>query len=179
MQRVRVTIRHNPNDSADDLRLAARLRRDLWGRSLLDIDPDKPRTNTHRDQQRNAYFEFVTDRLPEVERVVNESGYAQRTKVEVIQQGGGSECVNCGNIAPDLITVCPTCAFRDIDPCPYCGQEVARLAYVSLGGDVFRCPVCHRRVRFRFNDPVFDASGRYNPPLVRVTPTEAPVGHDV
>lgn len=179
MQRVRVTIQHDPNDAAGDLRWAARVRRDLWAHALVEIDPDSPRHATHRDPARNAYFEFATDRLPEVERVLREGGYADRTKVEVLQQGSGTECVRCGTISPEATTLCPTCGFRDIDPCPYCGNEVARLAYLALGGDLFRCPVCHRRVRFRFNEPVFDAGGHYNPPLVRVTPTEAPVGHDV
>ena len=40
MKRVRVTVRHNPKDPADDLRWAARLRRDLWAHSPVEIDPD-------------------------------------------------------------------------------------------------------------------------------------------
>ena len=179
MQRVRVTVRHNPNDPADDLRWTARVRRDLWAHSPVEIDPDSPAHATHRDAAWNAYFEFATDQLPEVERVLREYGYGERTKVEVVQDAAGTECVNCGNISPQLVTVCPTCSLRDIDPCPYCNNEVARLAYIPVAGDLFKCPVCHRRVRFQFNDPLFDTSGHCNQPLVQVSPAEAPAPHEV
>lgn len=179
MQRVRVIVQHNPKDPAADLRWAARVRRDLWAHSPVEIDPDSPTHGTHRDADHNAYFEFATDRLSEVRRVLQEYGHADRTKVEVVQDTAGTECPNCGNLSPQLVTVCPTCLFRDIDPCPYCNNEVARLAYAPVAGDVFKCPMCHRRVRFRFNDPLFDANGHYNQPLVRVSPAEAPVEHDV
>jgi hypothetical protein len=179
MQRVRVIVKHNPRDPADDLRWAARVRRDLWAHSPVEIDPDSPAHGTRRDADRNAYFEFATDRTPEVRRVLQEHGYADRARVEVIQEGAGTECVNCGNISPELVTVCPTCSFRDIDPCPYCDAEVARLAYAPVAGDLFQCLVCHRRVRFQFNDPLLDESGHYNQPLVRVSPAEALGNHEV
>jgi hypothetical protein len=179
MQRVRITIRHNPADPADDLRWAARARRDLWAHSPVEVNPDSPRHGTHRDAERNAYFEFATDRLPEVQRVLREFGYSERARVEVMQEGEGTECVNCGNISPQMTAVCPNCQFRDIDPCPYCIREVARLAYASVAGDLFQCPICRHRVRFQFNDPLFDADGHYNQPLVRVSPAEAPVAHDL
>jgi hypothetical protein len=179
MQLVRVTIRHNPEEPADDLRWAARVRRDLWAHSPVEIDPDSPKHGTHRDAHRNAYFEFATDRLPDVQRVLREFGYADRASLEIMQEGNGTECLNCGNISPDLVTVCPNCQFRDIDKCPYCLHEVARLSYITICGDVFKCPNCHRRVRFQFHDPLFDANGQYNQPLILVNPTEAPVGHDV
>lgn len=179
MQRIRIILNYNAEDPADNLRWAARLRRDLWAHSPVEIDPDSSAHGTHRDADRNAYFEFATDRLPEVERVVREYGYADHARVEVVQDEAGTECVNCGNISPELVTECPTCSFRDIEPCPYCNNEVARLAYTPEGGDLFKCPMCHRRVRFRFNDPVFDSNGHYNQPLVRVSPAEAPVNHEV
>ena len=179
MQRIRVTVRHNPEDSTDDLRWAARLRRDLWAHSPVEIDPDSPRHSTHRDADRNAFFEFATDRLPEVQRVLLAFGYSDRAQVKVIQEGNGTECVNCGNIPPELVTVCPNCEFRDIDPCPYCNKEVARLAYTSVAGEVFKCPMCHHRVRLQFNDPIRDGKGHFNQPLVCVSPAEAPVEHDV
>lgn len=179
MQRVRVTIRHNLEDPADDLRLAARVRRDLWAYSPVEIDPDNPAHGTHRDDQRNAYFEFATNHLPEVERVLREFGHANRASVAVVADESGSECVNCGNRSPQPVTICPTCGFRDIDPCPYCQSEIARLDYLPISGDLFRCPACQRHVRFQLHDPLFDASDRYNQPLVRVSPAEAPVGHDV
>lgn len=179
MQRVRVIVQHNPEDPTDDLRWAARVRRDLWAHSPVEIDPDSPRQGTHRDADHHAFFEFATDRLPEVRRVLQQYGYADRARVEVIQDEAGTECLNCGNISPQLVAVCPTCDFRDIDPCPYCGDPVARLAYIPIAGDIFKCPTCHHRVRFQFNDPLFDASGHYNQPLVCVSPAEAPVEHDV
>ena len=61
MPRIRLTIRHNPNDPADDLRYAARVRRDLWAHSPVEIDPDSRVHGTHRDAGRNAYFEFATE----------------------------------------------------------------------------------------------------------------------
>lgn len=179
MQRVRVTVRHNEGDPVDDLRIAARVRRDLWAHSPVEIDPDSTAHGTHRDDDRNAYFEFATDRLVEVERVLQEFGYADRTKVDIVEDAAGTECVNCGIISSQLVTTCPTCSFRDIDPCPYCRTEVARLAYISVSGDTFRCPMCHHRVRFQFHDPLLDASGHYNQPLILVSPAEAPVQHDV
>lgn len=179
MQRIRITVRHNPDDPADDLLCAANIRRDLWAHSAVEIDPGSPLHGTHRDGSRNAFFEFATDRLPEVYRVLHEFGYTGRASVEVVQEGAGTECVNCGHIAHEPLTICPNCQFRDIDRCPYCENEVARLAYLSLGGDVFQCPRCRHRVRFQFNEPLIDADGHYNQPLVRVVPTEAPVAHDV
>ncbi len=180
MQRVRVVVTHNPQDPADDLRWAARVRRDLYTHSPVEIDPDSPAHGTHRDADRNAYFEFATNLLPEIQRVLRDFGHADRARVDVVEDAAGTECVNCGNISPELVTVCPNCEFRDIDPCPYCNNEIARLTYTPVSGDVFKCPMCHRRVRFQFNDPLFDASGHYNQPLVCVSPAEAPVEqHDV
>src|SRR4051812_25889757 len=98
MHRVRVIVRHNPQDPAEDLRWAARLRRDLWTHSPAEVDPDSPVHGTHRDADRNAYFEFATEELPEVERVLQERGYAGRARLEVIGERDGSECVNCGNV---------------------------------------------------------------------------------
>jgi hypothetical protein len=180
MQRVRITIRHNSADPAEDVRLAARARRDLWAHSPVEIDPDSPAHGTHRDAEGNAYFEFATDRLQEVDRVLKEYGHldggAMRT---IVADGKGTECVNCGDIMAELLPVCPNCNFRDIDPCPYCNNDIARLAYIAVTGDVFRCPACSRLVRFSFHDPLFDPTGHYNQPLVRVNPAEAPVAHEV
>src|SRR5947199_6565447 len=141
MQRVRVIVRHNPEDPADDLRVAARVRRDLWAHSPVEIDPDSPAHGTHRDAARNAYFEFATDRFPEVQRVLQDYGHADRVTAEVVSDTPGSECLNCGNVSTELNTVCPNCGFRDIDPCPYCNNEVARLAYTPVYGDLFECPM--------------------------------------
>jgi hypothetical protein len=172
MQRVRVTVKHNPDDPADDLRWAARVRRDLWAHSPVEIDPDNPRHGTHRDAQKNAFFEFATDWFGEVQRVLGEYGYTGRAEATVVQEGKGTECVNCGNITPELVTVCPTCEFRDIAPCPYCHREIPRLEYTLISGDLFKCPICHKRVRLQFQDPLFNGQGDYKQPLVLVVPAE-------
>ena len=172
MQRVRVTVKHNPVDPADDLRCAARVRRDLWAHSPVEIDPDSPRHGTHRDEQKNAFFEFATDRLQEVHRVLEEYGYTKRAQAIVVQDEKGSECVKCGNITPTLVTVCPICDFRDIAPCPHCNQEIPRLEYTPVIGDLFKCPMCHKRVRLRFQDPPSDGNGYYKQPLILVVPAE-------
>ena len=172
MLRVRVTVKHNPTDPADDLRWAARVRRDLWSHSPVEIDPDSPRHGTHRDEQKNAFFEFATDRLQEVQRVLKEYGHESRAEAKVIQEGGGMECVDCGNITPTLKTQCPNCSFRDIEPCPHCNNEIPRVEYTPIAGNLFQCPTCHRKVRLKFQDPLFDGEGRYQQPLVLVTSAE-------
>ena len=169
MHRMRLTISHNPADPADDLRYAARVRRDLWAHSPVEVDPNGPSHGTHRDTHRNAYFEFATDYPDEVDRVLNDFGHRTRVSVQVAPTEVGPECVNCGNIAgPPNWTECPVCGFRDIAPCPQCDREVARQAYQPEGGDLFRCPACRQRVRLLFHDPLFNDRGEYNQPLVLV-----------
>ena len=177
MQRIRVTIRPNPADPVDDLRCAARLRRDLWAHSPVEINPDSPRHSTNRDEQRNAFFEFATDHFQDVQRVLNDYGYAERAEATVVQDGNGTECVNCGNIMPELLTVCPSCQFRDIEACPYCNHEVPRLEYTPVFADLFKCPICHHRVRFQFQESPFDSEKNYIQPLVLVARAE-PVPQD-
>jgi hypothetical protein len=167
MPRIRVTIQHNPDDPADDLRYAARVRRDLWAHSPVEIDPDSRVHGTHRDAQRNAYFEFATDMLAEVDRILQEYGHTHRVSITVADEADGEACQNCGNIAgPTLPTICPTCGHRDIDPCPSCGAEVPRQEYVQLSGDLFRCPRCNRRVRLRINPEMWKTDGTLNEPVV-------------
>ena len=62
--------------------LAARVRRDLWAHSPVEIDPDSPRHGTHRDEQKNAFFEFATDRFQEVQRVLHEFKYEGRAEAK-------------------------------------------------------------------------------------------------
>jgi hypothetical protein len=175
MLRVRVTVKHNPNDPADDLRWAARARRDLWAHSPVEIDPDSPRHGTHRDDQKNAFFEFATDRLQEVERVLKDFGYTDRAEAKVIKEDGGMECINCGKITPKLTTVCPNCNFRDIERCPHCENEIPRTEYTPVSGDLFKCPFCNKKVRLNFQDVLFDSNGYYKQPLVLVTSAEVSV----
>lgn len=111
--------------------------------------------------------------MDEVERVLNEYG-SEGVESWSLEPGEvGPACDNCGNIAgPVLPTICPTCSFRNISACPYCNHEVARQSYVPISGDLFTCPECERRVRLRFNDPLFNSSGYYNQPLVLVERAE-------
>ncbi len=167
MQRIRLTIRHNPDDPSDDLRHAARVRTDLWAHSPVEIDPDSRIHGTHRDPEHNAYFEFATEMLDEVKRVLGEYGHSERVTLTIVQDLAGEACQNCGNIAgPVLPTVCPTCHHRDIDPCPNCGEEVPRQEYERISGDLFRCPRCQRHVRLRINPHVWGTDGMLNEPVV-------------
>lgn len=172
MRRVRVTIKHNPDDPADDLRCAARVRRSLWAHSAVEIDPDSPNHATRRDDEKNAYFEFATDRFPEVVRVLQEQGFMKRAEATIVKEEYGTECVRCGQITPKLTTVCPNCGFRDVEPCPHCNHEVPRTEYTPILGNLFTCPVCGKKVRLNFQDPLFDVEGTYQQPLVLVTSAE-------
>jgi predicted RNA-binding Zn-ribbon protein involved in translation (DUF1610 family) len=171
MKKVRLTIKRNPEDPADDLRYAARVRRDLWAHSPVEIDPESPVHGTHRDTSRNAYFEFATNYLADVERVLVDQGHHDRVEIAVKEGEVDPECLNCGistTTKAELWTVCPNCGFRDISACPYCNEQVARSVYLPFNGDVFTCPKCHRRVRLRFHEPLFDSDGHFIQPIVVV-----------
>jgi DNA-directed RNA polymerase subunit RPC12/RpoP len=170
--RMRITVKKS-GDRADDLRVAADVRRDLWAHSPVEIDPDNPLHGTHRDEEGRAYFEFSTRYPGEVRRVLQEYRHADRVEVTEVHETLGEACQKCGNISgPLLPAVCPNCGFRDISPCPSCGTEVPRKGYMSLGGRLYRCPSCHTRVRLRFNDPIVLPDGSYNEPLVVVEARE-------
>lgn len=175
MKRIRITIKHNPADPADDLRVAARVRRDLWGHAPVEIDPDSPVHGTNRDADRNAYFEFATNYPDEVEKVLRDYGHMPRVVTAVVNDEFGMECLSCGSLSDELFVVCPNCHLRDISPCPHCNQEVARLSYLPIFGDIFKCPMCNHRVRLSFHDPMFNSDDEYNQPLVNVESAEAPV----
>lgn len=171
MKKVRIIVRHNPDDPADDLRTAAQIRRDLWAHSPVEVDPDSPRHGTRRDADLNAYFEFATNYRDEVDRILERFG--GRAAASVVTEEAGPECANCGAVAgPVLPSVCPTCRFRDISPCPHCNQEVARQAYLPVRGDRFKCPTCGRGVTFHLHEPLFDDQGHYCQPLIVVERTE-------
>jgi hypothetical protein len=169
MKRVRLTIKHNPEDSAEDLRYAFKVRRDLWEHSLVEIDSDSPLGGIYRDADRNAYFEFVTDSVDQAEGVLVDGGHTPRTRLTVVAEDVGPECLNCGhNNGPILPTVCPVCGFRDISPCPHCHREIPRQSYRPFGSAWFTCPSCGGHVRLQLRDPLVDDDGHYNQPLVHV-----------
>jgi hypothetical protein len=102
--------------------------------------------------------------LPSSEIGVPGFGNTERVQATVVQDEHGTECVNCGNITPELMTVCPNCQFRDIAPCSYCNHEIPRLEYTPISGDLFECPSCRKRVRLQFQDPPFNGNGEYKQP---------------
>ena len=175
--RMRVTVK-TTGDPVGELRTAANLRRDLWAHSPVEVDPDHPLSGTHRDKDKRAYFEFATAFPGEVRRVIEQYQYTDKVQLTKTTELVGEECANCGNVAGSVLpSVCPNCEFRDISPCPLCGQEVPRQQYARISGDLFRCPRCKNRVRLRFNSPMFFPDGSYNPPLVMVE--EAAAVHEV
>lgn len=168
MPRLRLTIR-NSGDRGEELRYAARIRQAIWASARVEIDPENPLHGTHWDEQGRPYFEFVTNFPDEVWKVLREHDTDGRVEVTEQHEALGQPCVNCGNIAaPVLPSVCPTCNFRDIAPCPICDHEVSRQRYRPISGNLFTCPECGGRVRLRLNSPLFKPDGSYNDPLVLV-----------
>jgi hypothetical protein len=169
VQKLRVTVKANPQDRTDDLRTASSIRRDLYAHSPVEIDPDSPAYATHRDIEGNAYFEVATRYPEEVARVLKDFGYSNRATSLPVSGPTGEPCLNCGTIAGDVQpTVCTVCGFRDIGPCPYCGSEVPRSQYQDAEGQLKRCPNCRNRVRLRLANPLFDDEGEYSQPAVVV-----------
>jgi hypothetical protein len=171
MRRIRLTVRHNPDDPADDLKQVARLRRDLWAHSPVEVDPDNPFCATQRDAHRDAYFEFATEFPDEVQRVLQEYGHEPRATLEDLGEIG-LVCGNCGFFA-GYVTECPNCHHRDIDPCPHCGRKVARERYQPVSGDLFVCPECRGRVRLQINPDLCNADGSFNQPMVLIQDARA------
>jgi hypothetical protein len=175
--RMRATVRPAA-DRVAELRTAADLRRDLWARSPVEVDPDHPLHGTHRDGAGRAYFEFATRFPEEVGRIVREYGYEGRVDLSENPPLPGDECSNCGNVAgPVQPTICPNCGFHDISDCPHCHRPTPRDAYERVSGNLFMCPHCYARVRLAYNSPMFLPDGHYNQPLVVVT--EAALSHEV
>jgi hypothetical protein len=168
MQRIRITSVCN-GDPSEELRRLATVRRDLYAHSAVEIDPDNPAYQTRRDDQSRAYFEFSTEFIFEVERVLRDYGHQDKVTVEMVAGPVGDPCLRCGYIAGDQTpSVCPNCGLREISPCPKCGKEVSRQAYVPVAGDLFRCPHCGTRVRLHYNEPQFLSDGSYHEPVIVV-----------
>jgi hypothetical protein len=175
--RMRATVKTS-DDRSSALRTAADFRRDLWAHSPVEVDPDHPLYGTHRDREGRAYFEFATEFPEQARRILKDYHYSEKVELTEEPELPGEECANCGNVTGSMRpTVCPNCRFRDISPCPLCHHEVSRQSYIRISGDLFRCPSCKKRVRLRFNSPMFLPDGSYNQPLVMVE--EATVAHEV
>jgi hypothetical protein len=168
MHRIRITALPNSGPS-EEVRQLAILRRDLYGHSPVEIDPDNPAHRTQRDGQNRAYFEFSTDYVEDVRRVLRDCGHEEHVLMEEVAGPAGEPCLKCGHIAgPVTPSVCPNCKLRDISSCPQSHREVARQEYIPVAGDLFRCPRCNTHVRLRFNDPLIRADGVDNQPVVVV-----------
>lgn len=168
MQRIRITASENGDPSTGPNRLTI-LRRDLYMHSPVEIDPDNPAHQTHRDERNRAYFEFSTDFVNEVTRVLRDFGHEGHVVAESVAGPAGEPCHKCGYVAhAPKPSVCPNCKFRDIGPCPHCHQEISREAYKPVSGDLFRCPTCEAIVRLSFNDPLLRSDGSYSQPVVLV-----------
>jgi hypothetical protein len=168
MHRIRITALPNSGRS-DELRRLATLRRELYAHSPVEIDPDNPAHETRHDEQRRPYFEFSTDYLDEVQRVLRDFGHIDHVAMDEVPGPAGDPCLNCGHVAGPLTpSECPSCGFRDISPCPHCHQEVCRQEYEPVAGELFRCSHCLTLVCLRFNDPLIRANGGYNQPVVVV-----------
>jgi hypothetical protein len=175
--RMRVTVTPT-GDRVGELQTAEEVRADLWVHAPVEVDPKYPLVGTHRDEAGRAYLEFVTEVPAEVRRVIAQGRNANRVALAENPSLPGQECLNCGNVAgPVQPSVCPNCGFRDIAPCPVCGEEVPRQLYSRVSGNLFRCPRCRNAVRFRFNSPMFLPNGDYNQPVVVVE--EATVAHEI
>ena len=137
------------------------------------VEPGSELNRTKRNAVGRAYFDLETEYPDEMSRVLSEYGHSNN--VDVIEIAGplGEECEKCHTVVtPVLPTVCPNCKFRDTSPCPNCGQEVPRLKYVRIAGELYQCPNCQAKVRIRFNSPLFDDQGQMIEPVVIVSLAE-------
>ena len=175
MPRIRVTIQNTP-DRAEQLRLADRARDLLIDRVPVRLDREHPLQGIHRDEQGQAYFEFATDDIGAVRQLLGQAGQFPFATVTEPQARHGEACANCGNVAGEVLpAVCPNCGFQDISPCPVCHRSNPRSLYERVSGKLFRCPTAldgvRHRVKLGFNEPLFNADGSYNQPLVVVQET--------
>jgi hypothetical protein len=160
--RVKVYMKTTDNPSADLLRLG-KVRHALWQDGLVEGAP----LGAHRDRDGRLFFTFRF--RGDVKRVRAAVDPTLGAVVEETRDVDADECVNCGNRPGDPFpTICPNCKFRDISPCPSCGQEVPRRSYDNVAGDLFRCPRCKTHVRMEFNPDLFDETGHLREPAVVV-----------
>lgn len=89
--RIRATIR-SIGDRTEELQTATDLRRALWSRSLVRVDPDHPLQGIHRDEGGRAYLEFATDDPDEVRRVIEQPDYSNRVELSETPPLPGEEC---------------------------------------------------------------------------------------
>jgi DNA-directed RNA polymerase subunit RPC12/RpoP len=166
MSRLRLVITPS-GDLESDLRYLAKVRWDLWSRSIIGADDDENGGGARRDPAGNLFFECYADSA-QARSTLDTLQYSERVAVEDVPEQG-EPCPNCGFVSgPVAPTVCPQCGFREIEPCPWCGEEVSRERYEDYADDLFRCPKCQNRVRLRFNEGLGMQAGSLTQPLVIV-----------
>jgi len=169
LRRVTIRIPPHTDEPGKELEIAASIRRDLYAHGPIEIDPDAPEFSTLRDSDGWAYFVFTTAHQSAVKHLLDRFGYSDKIELIVAAADTGETCLNCGQpYEPMMPTVCLNCGFRDISPCPQCGEDIPRLAYIKIAGNLHRCPACVARVRMRFNDPLTEPNGHYAEPQVIV-----------
>ncbi len=176
MHRFRITITNSP-DRAEQLRLASRIRQELIERTRVSLASDYPLPGVHRDEQGRAYLEFATNDLNRIRQVLHEGGHDQHAALSEPRDPLGEPCASCGNVAgPVLPAICPNCGFREITPCPVCQQLNPRSSYEHVSGNLFLCPTplegARHRVRFTYNEPMFNPDGTYHQPFIVILEAE-------
>jgi hypothetical protein len=164
---VRLTIRHTSGGPQNDLKLVARLQRDLQTRLRIEIDPDNARSQTLRDKQGDLYFECVTELPDAIKEMLKQTTYESSVIIDELREFG-LVCIRCRYPA-GYVTKCPECNFRDVTPSPHCNCEVARELYVSEYGNLFKCPECGKRVYLELNEELSDVRDQLKEPMVIVT----------
>lgn len=159
-------------DRKRTLRAALRARLHLQERLGAAIGETSLR-GVHWLEPDRAYFEFRGISRDIFENALQdlrvENAAITGIVVSTATENKGDPCLNCGNIAGGTTPpICPSCNFQEISQCPYCSQLSSRNAYTNAEGKLLRCPNCRRRVRMRFNDPLFTSKGDYRPPVVVV-----------
>ena len=164
----------NVADRVKEATLAINVREALIKQAPVWIDVEHPLEGIHRDTEDHSYFEFAAENLEVIDNTLEQLDC--RNSIELTETDAllGDPCEWCGNIAgPVRPAVCPNCEFKDIAPCPVCGQRHPRQNYENIRGNLYYCPSrrngSRHRVRMCFNDPIFLPDGSLNEPLVLVS----------
>ena len=163
----------NVADRVEEARLAIKVREALIEQAPVWIDAEHPLEGIHRDTEDHSYFEFAAENREVINSVLEYLDFTDSIELTETKDLLGAPCEWCGNIAgPVQPPVCPNCGFKDIAPCPVCGELHPRQNFEKIGGNLFYCPSrrngARHRVRLCFNDPMLLADGSLNEPLVLV-----------
>lgn len=157
MQTVRITLTTRDTDPSKDLRILSEIRKVLWSKSPLEVSPGSKEHGARRNPEGYAFFQFASNHLDLVATVLEKYGYFSQVTIDFDANPLAVSCERCKKPVGDRTpSVCPHCKYRDISPCPYCNQEIAREAYVEVAGDIMKCPSCGHRVRIAFAPSLSD-----------------------